>query len=693
MSSEPNVSSITLVAALRFAAGTDIGLRREENQDAHGIIEGRSFRAFFVCDGMGGVQGGAIASNLAVASIREFLKDRPTVGITELASAVTQANANVFERGASEPGLAGMGTTCVGLVFTEDQLLITNVGDSRAYRIRGDAVEQLTEDHTLVQELVRSGAISAEQAGNHPVSHMLTRSLGPTPTVDVDYFVSPDPPQRGDRYLLCCDGLFNMVGAEEFGEILEAFSLDEAVQELIDLANLRGGTDNITLIIIEVGEAYPHGPEPRTEATPELAEPTPEGASEVAAGEAAPSGSGPSDDVASERVGDQKQMPPLSSEPEESLPLPESPPDGGAERVAEPKKKSPPTPGANGADSPNGEPAPVAPVDEMKTGEITVRFWERISRPTEWIGSLGSLLVVLIIGYGIGYLTSHYPGETEGPMMSSLPKPTPAADPRPAARIEVPPVAQSLEGGAAAAEPVVESSSAAAGGDRERMQKRLVVLRKTVADLDTKIGSFNKPMGGEVGESLSLTRKSIDAIERELERIRADLDIATRRLAVWYGRRKRLQDADPVNLASEVAVAAPDVRRNKEEFEQATWAYLKEAEVLRYTLADKAQGEKVANLARERAEKMSILAQAVRTAIEREVGLADRQISELTVKRDEREEELAALRREVEYVKILTGADASARASKRAELQRERDIAAAELAGLAALFESSTETR
>jgi protein phosphatase len=690
MSSEPNVSSITLVAALRFAAGTDIGLRREENQDAHGIIEGRSFRAFFVCDGMGGVQGGAIASNLAVASIREFLKDRPTVGITELASAVTQANANVFERGASEPGLAGMGTTCVGLVFTEDQLLITNVGDSRAYRIRGDEVEQLTEDHTLVQELVRSGAISAEQAGNHPVSHMLTRSLGPTPTVDVDYFVSPDPPQRGDRYLLCCDGLFNMVGAEEFGEILEVFSLDDAVQELIDLANLRGGTDNITLIIIEVGEAYPHGPEPRTEATPERAEPTPEGESEVAAVEPAPNGSGPCDDMVSERVGGEKQTPPLSSEPEEPRPLLESSPDGGTERVAEPHKKSPTTSEVNGAPSPNGEPASVAPVDEMKTGEITVRFWERLSRPTEWLGSLGSLLVVLIIGYGIGYVTSHYPGDTEGPMMSSLPKPTPAADPRPVARIEVPPVDQSREEAAAAPGAVADAGT---GGDRERMQKRLVVLRKTVADLDAKIGSFNKPIGGEVGESLSSTRKSIDAIERELERIRADLDIATRRLAVWYGRRKRLQDADPVNLASEVAVAAPDVRRNKEEFEQATWAYLKEAEVLRYTLADKAQGEKVANLARERAEKMSILAQAVRTAIEREVGLADRQISELTVKRDEREEELAALRREVEYVKILTGADASARASKRAELQRERDIAAAELAGLAALFESSTETR
>jgi serine/threonine protein phosphatase PrpC len=690
MSSEPNVSSITLVAALRFAAGTDIGLRREENQDAHGIIEGRSFRAFFVCDGMGGVQGGAIASNLAVASIREFLKDRPTVGITELASAVTQANANVFERGASEPGLAGMGTTCVGLVFTEDQLLITNVGDSRAYRIRGDEVEQLTEDHTLVQELVRSGAISAEQAGNHPVSHMLTRSLGPTPTVDVDYFVSPDPPQRGDRYLLCCDGLFNMVGAEEFGEILEVFSLDDAVQELIDLANLRGGTDNITLIIIEVGEAYPHGPEPRTEATPERAEPTPEGESEVAAVEPAPNGSGPCDDMVSERVGGEKQTPPLSSEPEEPRPLLESSPEGGTERVAEPHKKSPTTSEVNGAPSPNGEPASVAPVDEMKTGEITVRFWERLSRPTEWLGSLGSLLVVLIIGYGIGYVTSHYPGDTEGPMMSSLPKPTPAADPRPVARIEVPPVDQSREEAAAAPGAVADAGT---GGDRERMQKRLVVLRKTVADLDAKIGSFNKPIGGEVGESLSSTRKSIDAIERELERIRADLDIATRRLAVWYGRRKRLQDADPVNLASEVAVAAPDVRRNKEEFEQATWAYLKEAEVLRYTLADKAQGEKVANLARERAEKMSILAQAVRTAIEREVGLADRQISELTVKRDEREEELAALRREVEYVKILTGADASARASKRAELQRERDIAAAELAGLAALFESSTETR
>ncbi|MFM1848763.1 MAG: hypothetical protein RL417_2237 [Pseudomonadota bacterium] len=675
MSSETNISSVTLLAALRFAAGTDIGLRREENQDAHGIIEGNSYRAFFVCDGMGGVQGGAIASNLAISSIRELLKDRMSVGVTEIASAITQANANIFERGASEPGLAGMGTTCVGLVFTENHLFIANVGDSRAYRIRGDKVEQLTEDHTLVQELVKSGAITPEQAGNHPVSHMLTRSLGPTPSIEVDCFAHFEPPLRGDRYLICCDGLFNMVGAEEFPEILSSFSLNEAVQELIDLANLRGGTDNITLIVVEVGEEYPRAPEPEVEPTSEAVEVN----GEIPHGE--------------DRVNGVASEPPV-----------EEPQTDGADKVSQvsgEKAEAPPK-----EESKTGRPASAAGgsqtfpkhSEEMKTGETFVSIRERLPKLHQWFGSIGTLAVVLLVGYGIGFVTSNYIGEDEGPMMSALPKVTPGAVPTQGLSLEQ--IARELNvqpaPEATVVPPVVLDPPAPNDreSERERMRNRFALLKKNVGALDAKIQSFNRPISGELGETLNSTRKAIEGLEGELERIRADLDVATRRLAVWYGRRKRLQDADPINLASEVAVAAPDVRKGKEAFEQATWEYLQQAEVLRYSPNNKEQGEKVAALARARTERMSILAQTVRGAIEREVGLADRHISELTLKRDEREEELAVLRRDIEYVKILTGADASARAAKRAELQRERDIAAAELAGLASMFDGeSAENR
>lgn len=675
MTSETIVPPVSPLHALRFAAGTDIGLRREENQDAHGIIEGDSYRAFFVCDGMGGVQGGAIASNLAVATIREFLKDRAAVGEIEIASAVTQANANIFERGASEPGLAGMGTTCVGLIFTAERLVITNVGDSRAYRIRGGEVQQLTEDHTLVQELVRSGAITPEQAGNHPVSHMLTRSLGPTPSIEVDCVMSRDGPARGDRYLICCDGLYNMIGAEEFLDILDSFSLDDAVQEFIDLANLRGGTDNITLIIIEVGDGYPVGLETSDQAPPRvvLSEDgsEPNGVSavrdtteEVEVLEDTPEIEGDPVAITNHATGNQATAEPSDaavSHPEESPP---------------PNERDTVRPAVTAQTTSSAMP-------ELETGVHSVSLSERLPQFKEWFGAIGVLLAVLA-AYGIGVVTSQYTGNEEGPMMQTLPKATSFEAP---AKREA---ANSSAGGSAPIEvsdvptqPKSDvSTEVAVAAERERLVARHETLKRTVSELDAKIQSFNKPIGGELGETIASTRKAIDTIDGELEQVRADLDLATRRLAVWYGRRKRLQEADPINLASEVAVAAPDVRRSKEEFEQATWAYLKEAEVLRYTPGDKTQGEKVALLARARSEKMNALAQRVRGAIEREVGLADRQISELTIKRDEKEGELLALRREVEYVKILTGADASARAAKRLELQRERDIAAAELAGL-----------
>jgi len=685
MTSETIVPPVSPLQALRFAAGTDIGLRREENQDAHGIIEGGSFRAFFVCDGMGGVQGGAIASNLAIATIREFLKDRSAITELDIASAVTQANANIFERGASEPGLAGMGTTCVGLIFSGERLIITNVGDSRAYRIRGQEVQQLTEDHTLVQELVRSGAITPEQAGNHPVSHMLTRSLGPTPSIDVDCMVSAEGPQRGDRYLICCDGLYNLVGSEEFLDILESFNLDDAVQELIDLANLRGGTDNITLIVVEVGEGFPVGAETNGEMSlaHDLSQPPSNGTS--AAAEELSEESGADVEGVEDSTSIDGAAGPESVETDRTTSVTDEI-GKGATSAGEVRRENGASPRVNATAAAAGA-SKTPPEQEIVTGIKRVPLTERIPQLRELLSSFVTLIAVLGVGYGIGIVTSQYTGEEEGPMMQALPKATPVkespsrnvvAEPSghdgPTATVSVPeppPIDLSTH---------VATLNAAA--ERERVTARHQTLKRTVADLDAKIQSFNKPISGSLGETIVSTRKAIETIEGELEQVRADLDLATRRLAVWYGRRKRLQEADPINLASEVAVAAPDVRKSKDAFEQATWAYLKEAEVLRYTPGDKTQGEKVALLARERSEKMNALGQTVRGAIEREVGLADRQISELTIKRDEKDSELIVLRRELEYVKVLTGADASARASKRSELEREREVAAAELAGL-----------
>lgn len=250
---------------VRCTAGTDIGMRREENQDSYGIIDAANFRLFIVADGMGGVQGGATASSMAVSIVEQLLKEKTSLTTSDISEAVNIANKLIFEKGASDSELNGMGTTFVGLAFIQNKLIVINVGDSRAYRFRENQVVRLTEDHTLVMELVRSGTLTLEQAGNHPVSHMLTRSLGPTPEIEVDTYLSKDGPLASDKYLLCSDGLYNLVTENEMLEVLNSHGVDEATEILIDLANQRGGTDNVTLIIVEVDKEFPEDPEIRAQ--------------------------------------------------------------------------------------------------------------------------------------------------------------------------------------------------------------------------------------------------------------------------------------------------------------------------------------------------------------------------------------------------------------------------------------------
>lgn len=233
---------------------TDVGKRRQENQDSYGYVHTQNGSLFLVADGMGGAQGGATASALAIEVIaKRAINSAGLLSAESLVTAVRLANQAIHEHAKSSDKLSGMGTTLVALAIFSDKAIVAHVGDSRIYLLKNDALTLLTRDHTLVQELMDAGTISAEQAENHPISHMLTRSIGPTPNVDVELQVYPLPLTEGDRFLLCCDGLTNHVEDLEIQRILEAKDdLRDAAEMFIELANQRGGSDNITVQLVEV---------------------------------------------------------------------------------------------------------------------------------------------------------------------------------------------------------------------------------------------------------------------------------------------------------------------------------------------------------------------------------------------------------------------------------------------------------
>lgn len=253
MSQEQQDVKIIKSPKVRAAARSDIGKRRSENQDAYGFVRAKNYDLFLVADGMGGAKGGATASAIAADVITKGAADESS-NITEdsLRYVIERANAIIFHEGRKNDQLTGMGTTVVVVVVCEGKALVAHVGDSRIYRYRQDNFELLTRDHTLVKELIDSGAISPAQAENHPIAHMLTRSLGPTAAVQVESRLLEEPLVAGDRFLLCCDGLYNLVKDQEIAEYIKNPDLQQIADSLIALANQRGGTDNITVQVIEV---------------------------------------------------------------------------------------------------------------------------------------------------------------------------------------------------------------------------------------------------------------------------------------------------------------------------------------------------------------------------------------------------------------------------------------------------------
>ncbi len=246
---------------------SDVGMRRDHNEDSCLVDDDAAL--YVVAHGMGGHLGGEMASELAVTTIQSSVtEDRKTVengkafkgpieqhpALMMLPKAVKRACAAIFHKAQEEPELTGMGTTVTGVAFIDNYAFFGHVGDSRAYLVREGRIEQLSEDHSLVNEQLKAGLITPEQARMSRFKHIITRSVGFEEDVAVDTMVVPI--QEGDMYVLCSDGLANLVSTVEIRDVIYANFLRDVPRALITLANERGGDDNITVIL-----AYVNGEE------------------------------------------------------------------------------------------------------------------------------------------------------------------------------------------------------------------------------------------------------------------------------------------------------------------------------------------------------------------------------------------------------------------------------------------------
>jgi serine/threonine protein phosphatase PrpC len=232
-----------------YSGASDTGRKRRRNEDSYVIAP----PLFAVADGMGGAQAGEIASKLAAAAL-EDTDSGALSGEDRVTSLIQEANRRVYERSNEDPNASGMGTTITVALVEDSGVTIGHVGDSRAYRYRDGSIEQITEDHSLVNELMKSGKLSPEEAETHPQRSVITRALGTDPDVDVDSFTVEA--NVGDVFLLCSDGLTTMVDDDDILGVLERYhdDLDRATKSLVSAANRGGGEDNITVIAFAISD-------------------------------------------------------------------------------------------------------------------------------------------------------------------------------------------------------------------------------------------------------------------------------------------------------------------------------------------------------------------------------------------------------------------------------------------------------
>jgi len=248
---------------------TDVGCHRELNEDCGRIVQpgdaellAAKGRLVIVADGMGGHSAGEVASSMAVEVINRSYYDDPEDAPMALRNAFHEANRRIHESSLQDKTRNGMGTTCTALVLWNGSALAAHVGDSRLYLIRNEQIYLMTEDHSAVMELVKRGLLTLADARHHPDKNVILRALGSHPSVDVTSWESPLPVKEGDRFLLCSDGLYDLV---EDNEIMSAVVSEEphgACGSLINLAKTRGGYDNITVAVLAISAADTAQPEP-----------------------------------------------------------------------------------------------------------------------------------------------------------------------------------------------------------------------------------------------------------------------------------------------------------------------------------------------------------------------------------------------------------------------------------------------
>ncbi len=260
---------MSLKGKVRVVGQTDTGKVREHNEDT--IAFDPEIGLLVLADGMGGYNAGEVASGIAVKTIVNLVREAYQVQDLEgvdratglmrpsiiLRDAILRANKIIHQTSKTQPQCEGMGTTVVAVLFYDNKAIVAHVGDSRLYRLRGDRFEQLTMDHSLLQELVDRGFYSAEEAARSTNKNYVTRALGVEPTVDVE--IREHPVQRGDFYVLCSDGLSDMVEDEDIHLTISTFNdnLETIARQLIQLSNEHGGRDNVSVIMTQVVDSFP----------------------------------------------------------------------------------------------------------------------------------------------------------------------------------------------------------------------------------------------------------------------------------------------------------------------------------------------------------------------------------------------------------------------------------------------------
>jgi len=684
-SSPPTTDPLTSVIGY---AESDIGMRREENQDSFGIIEAKDFKFFVVADGMGGVRGGATASQLAVSLIEAELEKEGELTRERLIAALQEANQAILEKASEEPELNGMGTTFVALGFTRTKLFIVNVGDSRAYRIRAGQISQLTEDHTLVNELVKSGSITSDQAQSHPVSHMLTRSLGPAAELEVDCLESPDGPANGDIYILCSDGLYNSISPYEIAQVSASFALSEVGPELISMANLRGGADNITAVVIEVGEGY--APPPSEE--PEEASAKPLEEADSNSDNPPPSPTPPAAELNS-----------LDSSAETaSAPDPSAVPKEGetkttkATQVAADAKQ----PGESSLQSSPGRSTVGTVLREYRypllimalAGALTVLATLILAAPEQQVPSVPQFSTTEVPLVAAPPFLDDASSPAVGAVLAPVDNPVSEAGSGASTSSEEPRIKQ--DSGTNSLE--VSSSTAAATEDlfvQPPTRSRLEVLAERIQVLEEKLGSFDQPISGRTAQSLGDASAKLVELQSQRDSISLEIDRANENLGKWLTVQRTLTDKNQIDLASEVAPFSKEIQETLEQFRRATWNYLQAADAGERAANASEHDARLQQLAKERSAALANLGAKLKAVSEKSAAGADSLIADLTLKRDELSQQIRDLEEEIAFTRILVGGDSTAREQAQRQIDSALQSARSELARMQQVPDSGANSQ